>query len=93
MTGPQSISRLIEQGTFLLKTFHSEYSKDPVSRETEFWRGNLACWRGTLYDFFREHAEEILNRVRESTGLPMPHRGILAPDGSGYLGWDSGAEF
>ena len=93
VSGRQDVARLIEQGIFLLEAFHSEYKKDPISRETEFWRGNLACWRGTLYDFFPEHAEEVLSSVRRASGLPMPHRGSLSPDGKGYLGWDSGADF
>jgi hypothetical protein len=93
MYGPQETSRCIDQGVFLLQTFHNEYNRNPQGRETEFWRGNLACWRGMVHDFFRDQAGEIISRVRQSTGLAIPHRGPLSPDGSGYLGWDSGADF
>jgi hypothetical protein len=30
------MSRLVEQGEFLLKTFHAEYDKDPAGSKTEF---------------------------------------------------------
>jgi hypothetical protein len=93
MYGPQETNRFVEQGAFLLKAFHSEYAKNPMGRETEFWRGNLACWRGVAQDFFRERAGEMISLVRETTGLPFPHRGLMAQDGSGYLGMDLGADF
>jgi hypothetical protein len=41
-------NRLVEQGEFLLKTFHAEYEKDPAGYETEFLRGDLAGWRDTF---------------------------------------------
>ena len=42
VSGRQDVARLIEQGIFLLEALHNEYKKDPISRETEFWCGNLA---------------------------------------------------
>jgi len=93
MFGPQATTRFIDHGAFLLRTFHREYEKDPTGRETEFWRGNLACWRGLAYDLFRDKADEIVSRVRLATNLPIPHRGPLSEDGTGYFGWDSGADF
>jgi hypothetical protein len=30
--------------------------------------------------------KKIIGRVRQSTGLPIAHAGMLAPDGSGYFG-------
>jgi hypothetical protein len=93
MNGPQSFNYLVDQGGFLLRTFHNEYQRNRVGRETEFWRGSLACWRGMLHELFPKNAEAVLSRVRQSTGLPIPHRGPLSEDGTGYMGFDSGAEF
>jgi Tfp pilus assembly protein PilV len=89
----KTVNRLVEQGEFLLKTFHQEYAKDRTSRETEFSRGNLAGWRHTLHTIYGDgEASAIIDRVRNSTKLPIPHSGPLAPDGSGYYGLDSGAD-
>ena len=35
----ETINRLVEQGEFLLKSFHDEHQKDPDGVETEFARG------------------------------------------------------
>ncbi len=39
---------LVRSGGFWLKAFHQSYAKDPVGRETEFWRGQIAGWKRTL---------------------------------------------
>ena len=44
----ETINRLVEQGEFLLKSYHLEYEKDPAGSETEFLRGDFAGWRDTL---------------------------------------------
>lgn len=81
---------LVQDGVFLLQTFHGIYSKDPVSRETEFWRGKIAGWKRTLVTSYgADIAEQIILRAREVAKLPVPHSGTLAADGSGYEGFDS----
>ena len=68
----ETISRLVEQGEFLLKTFHAESEKDPAGVETEFARGELVGWRSTLHTLYREDAEDIVNRVVTRTRLSVP---------------------
>jgi hypothetical protein len=88
----ETISRLIYQGEYLLKYFHEEFAKHSTGPETEFWRGNVSAWRGTLENLSPDLANDLIARVRTSTGLSIPHRGPLAPDGESYLGMDSGAD-
>jgi hypothetical protein len=68
----ETIHRLVEQGEFLLKTFHAEYKKDPAGDETEFLRGNVAGWRSTLHTLYHDGAEEIVDRVLANTSLAIP---------------------
>ena len=68
----ETINRLVEQGEFLLKTFHAEYDKDPTGWNTEFVRGNLTGWRSTLHTLYHDSAEDIVNRVRTRTCLMIP---------------------
>jgi hypothetical protein len=68
----ETINRLVEQGEVLLKAFHAEYDKDPAGWNTEFARGNLTGWRSTLHTFFRDYAEDIVNRVIVRTRLTVP---------------------
>jgi hypothetical protein len=68
----ETINRLVEQGEFLLKSFHDENQKDPAGMETEFARGELIGWRSTLHTLYRENAEEIVNRVIDRTRLTIP---------------------
>jgi hypothetical protein len=82
--------RLAKQGEFLLKVFHECYAKDQVGRETEFWRGKIAGWKQTLVTCYGAGtAEQIILRASGAANLPVPHSGTLAPDGSGYEGFDS----
>jgi len=69
----ETISRLVEQGELLLKTFHAESEKDPVGVETEFARGELKGWRNTLHTLYRDCAEDIVNRVIIRTHLIIPN--------------------
>jgi len=73
----ETINRLVEQGEFLLKTFHAEYDKDPVGSKTEFVRGNLIGWRSTLHTSYRDYAEDIVNRVLAKTCLTIPDGEVL----------------
>jgi hypothetical protein len=68
----ETINRLVEQGEFLLKSFHDEHQKDPAGLETEFARGELIGWRATLHTLYRDYAEDIVNRVVARTHLTLP---------------------
>lgn len=81
---------LSKSGEFWLKAFHQSYAKDPVGRETEYWRGQIAGWKRTLVAAYGANmAEKIILRASEAANLPVPHAGPLSPDGSGYVGFDS----
>jgi hypothetical protein len=68
----ETINRLVEQGEFLLESFHDEHRKDPAGVETEFARGELMGWRSTLHTLYRDYAEDIVNRVVTRTRLTIP---------------------
>ena len=68
----ETINRLVEQGEFLLKSFHDEHQKDPAGVETEFARGELIGWRSTLHTLYRDRAEDIVTRVATRTRLTIP---------------------
>jgi hypothetical protein len=68
----ETIHRLVEQGEFLLKSFHDEHQKDPAGVETEFARGELLGWRSTLHTLYRDCAEDIVKRVVARTRLTIP---------------------
>jgi len=68
----ETISRLVEQGEFLLKSFHDEHQKDPDGVETEFARGELVGWRSTLHTLYRDRAEDIVTRVITRSRLTVP---------------------
>ena len=68
----ETINRLVEQGEFLLRSFHDEYEKDPAGLKTEFARGELVGWRSTLHTLYRDCAEDIVNRVVTRTRLSIP---------------------
>ena len=68
----ETINRLIEQGEFLLKSFHMEYEKNPAGYEAEFLRGDLAGWRDTLHTLYHNCAEDIVDRVLAKTCLAIP---------------------
>jgi hypothetical protein len=68
----ETINRLVEQGEFLLKSFHDEHQNDPAGAETEFARGELIGWRSTLHTLYRDYAEDIVNRVVTRTRLTIP---------------------
>ena len=68
----ETINRLVEQGEFLLKSFHDERRKEPAGVETECARGELIGWRSTLHTLYRDRAEDIVNRVVARTRLTLP---------------------
>jgi hypothetical protein len=72
MQNAETISRLVNQGEFILKTYHAEYEKDPVGHKTDFLRGNLVGWRETLHTLYHDDAEEIVDRVVAETRLDIP---------------------
>jgi hypothetical protein len=69
----ETIKRLVEQGEFLLKSFHDEHQKDPEGVEVEFARGELTGWRSTLHTMYRDCAEDIVTRVITRTRLTLPN--------------------
>jgi hypothetical protein len=83
MQNAETINRLVEQGEFLLKSYHLEYEKDPASCETEFLRGDFAGWRDTLHTLYHDSAEQIVDRVLAKTCLAIPdtlvHSSSCAP--------------
>jgi hypothetical protein len=88
---PEQVSRIVEQGSWLLKIFHEEFQKDAHSRETEFWRGQFVGLRSAIASLYGKEAHgQVLDRIRQSSGLPIPHSGLLTPEG-GYLGMDTEA--
>jgi hypothetical protein len=81
---------IIQSGEDLLKMFHEAYEKDPVGRETENLRGQFTNWKRMLLMLYSEPAaEEMIYSVSDRTRLSVPPGGPLAPDGDGYLMWDS----
>jgi hypothetical protein len=68
----ETIDRLVKQGGLLLKTYHTEYEKDPASFHAEFLRGDFAGWRGTVHTLYGDCAEEIIDRVLIETRLTNP---------------------
>ena len=76
MQNAETINRLVEQGEFLLKSYHLEYEKDPVACETEFLRGDFAGWRDTLHTLYHDCAEEIVDRVLAKTCLAIPDTSV-----------------
>jgi hypothetical protein len=89
----ETIARLVDQASFLLKAYHAECEKNAASRETEFWRGNISGFRyaaGEIYGL--EVIHEVLGDVRKNTGLEIPPIGELDAQGK-FLGPDSEADF
>jgi len=82
MQNAETINRLVEQGEFLLQSFHDEHQRDPAGVETEFARGELMGWRSTLDTLYRDYAEDIVNRVIARTRLTIPDGEV--PSGAAY---------
>jgi hypothetical protein len=81
---------IAESGESLLKVFHMMYEQNSAGTETEFYRGQLSCWKKMLVALYSEGAaEEMIMAASKAAGLSMPHGGPLADDGKGYMGFDS----
>jgi hypothetical protein len=52
--GSGTIERLKEQEEFLLRTYQSEFAKDPTSHATESSRSNVIALRHTLKQMYGE---------------------------------------
>jgi hypothetical protein len=76
----ETINRLVEQGEFLLKSFHDEHQKDSAGVETEFARGELIGWRRTLHTLYGDYGEDIVTRVVTRTRLSIPD--VEVPSGA-----------
>ncbi|GEM_PF-372352 len=87
------INRLASYGARLLEIFHEEYAKNPTSRDTEFWRGHVAEWRDLLkFIYGARTTQRIVDAARAESGKTIPHAGPMTEDGTGYSGFDSGAD-
>jgi hypothetical protein len=83
--------QVVEEVTRLLKAFHEAEEKKEGGFESMSWRGQLAGIRHVLGIIVgRKATSEILEGVREETGLGFPHVGPVADDGTIY-GFDSEA--
>jgi hypothetical protein len=84
--------RVVEQGTFLLRAFHESEERNEGGRESISRRGQLAGFRHTLGIIIGTRAaSEVMEAVREQSGLGFPHVGPVTDDGS-ILGFDSEAQ-
>ncbi len=89
----ETLGHLVEQGSYLLKTYHAECEKNAASRETEFWRGNLSGFRYAVGEIYGQDViHEVLENVRKKTGHEIPPIGELNSEGK-FLGADSDADF
>jgi len=88
----ETVDRLTQQLVWFLQTFHEEHQKHGASRESEFWRGNFVGMKRAVFAIFGEAVkDEVLDRLRRTTHLPIPHRGPLSLAGVPE-GFDSDAD-
>lgn len=88
----ETVDRLTEQLVWFLRTFHEEHQKSGSSRETEFWRGNFVGMKRAVFAIYGEAVKDgVLDRLRQTTNLPIPHRGPLNSTGIPE-GFDSDAD-
>jgi hypothetical protein len=97
MTRPRSNaetrSYLVEQVSFLLKTYHLECHKGAASRETEFWRGSISGFRYAVGEIYgHDVIHRVLEDMRKNTGLEVPPIGELSSEGK-FLGRGLGSRF
>jgi hypothetical protein len=52
----ETIKRLQQQSSFLLRTYEAEFLKDPTSQATESSRSNLMALRHTIKQIYGEAA-------------------------------------
>jgi hypothetical protein len=91
ITGNGNITdALTRRGVDLLKMFHEEYKRNPVSPATEFRRGRVSEWKALLCLIYGERtAEPIVLGASKLAKLSIPPSGTLTEDGKGYYGFDS----
>jgi hypothetical protein len=88
----ETVDRLTQQLVWFPQTFHEEHQKHGASHEAEFWRGNFAGMKRDVFAIFGEAVkDEVLDRLRRTTNLPIPHRGPLSLAGVPE-GFDSDAD-
>jgi len=68
----ETIDRLVEQGTLILKAFHAQRENNPADYNAEFLRGEFNGWRETIHTEYHNCAEEIVDQVLAKTSLPIP---------------------
>jgi hypothetical protein len=84
--------RVIEQLTNLVKEFHEAENRNEGGFESVSRRGELGGYRWALVEILGERpTSDILDAVREETGLNFPHCGPVYDDGS-IRGMDSEAQ-
>ena len=84
----ESVTSHIE---WLVKALHEEEKRNPDSPQAEYLRGQLHSTKSLLALFCGEPVKaRVLDEVRKSTKLAIPHIVPLAPDGNRY-GFDSDA--
>jgi predicted transcriptional regulator len=82
------VTRNLEWQVKMMADLEQKY---PDSPQLEYRRGQLHATKALLAVFFGERTkDQILQTVRKTTGLPIPHIVPLDPDGNRY-GWDSDA--
>lgn len=82
------MARYLEWQVKIMADLEAKY---PGSPQLEYRRGQLHAMKAMLSAFLGEQTKDfILRRVRENTGLPIPHIISLDVDGNRY-GWDSDA--
>jgi hypothetical protein len=67
----ERIDRLVAQGEVLLKALCAERAKAHAGSNVEFLCGEFAGWCSTLHTVYHDHADEIVNRARARTNLPV----------------------
>lgn len=88
----ETVDRLTEQLVCFLKAFHEEQQKSGSSPQAEFWRGNFVGMKRAVFAIYGEVVkDDVLERLRQTTNLPIPHRGPLSSTGIPE-GFDSDAD-
>lgn len=88
----ETVDRLTQQLAWFLKAFHEERQKSGTSPQAEFWRGNFAGMKRAMFAIYGEAVkDDVMDRLRRTTKLPIPHRGPLSLAGAPE-GFDSDAD-
>jgi hypothetical protein len=88
---PTAKKRVVERLAWTLKTFHEAEGKKNGGYGSVSWRGQLGGFRHALDLIVGSKAtSEILEVVRQQTGLGFPHVGPVTDEGD-IFGMDSEA--